>query len=142
MRKRIQYAFNTDASTFWDEVYLHDEYTTRVYPEAMGWKKAEILEAKSSGHGVCNRRVRVFPQLEHFKMFSKFLGNSFSYVEEGQFEPRKQLWQFDIAPPSFKNQLSVSISIPPVHPMQQPHCNFDDSWTRLNPRLGPRCTTN
>src|SRR5688572_9253211 len=88
-----------DVETFW-KTFFDPEYTRRLYLEALGFKKFEILEQTET-----LRRTRGVPKLNMPKPVVSLLGDSFGFDEEGRFDPAAQTFRWKLVPNTLRDKL-------------------------------------
>ncbi|MFO0670312.1 MAG: DUF2505 domain-containing protein [Polyangiaceae bacterium] len=91
--------FDCSEHAFWHDCTFSEDFNKRLYFDVLkfpGWK---VLEQKDVGDGVLVRRVHIDPPVAGLPgPVAKAIGDKFSYVEEGRFDPKKNRYEFSVKP--------------------------------------------
>lgn len=107
-RFTLRNVFETDADSYWSKVFFDPEYNKRLYLDALGFKGFELLELTGEHGGVRTRRIRVEPKTDAPAVVSKLIGGDITYVEDGRFDPKTQIWSFTTTPSKLADKIRIS----------------------------------
>jgi hypothetical protein len=103
MRTRIENVFRVSPDTFWNVLFFDAEYNARLYKE-LGFIAVDVTALEELGEGKLRRALRAAPPVRAPALIKKKLQSTFSYEEEGVYDPRAQRWDFkstsNVAPES------------------------------------------
>jgi hypothetical protein len=103
----IRNVFETDVDTFWNRVFFDDEYNRRLYMDALAFKRFEVL-SQTGGPGETRTRTMVTePKTEAPAVVQKLVGGSFSYTEQGSWDPRTKIWTYAITTSKLSDKVKV-----------------------------------
>jgi len=106
MRKLNEtHVIECDVDTFW-KVFFDDEYTKKLYLDALAFKSFEILEKTDT-----KRRMKGVPKLNVPGPVAKLLGDSFGYEEQGTFDKDKNVFTWKMVPNTMTDKLFTSGSV-------------------------------
>lgn len=107
MKFTIRNVFETDVDTFWNRVFFDDEYNRRLYMDALAFKRFEVL-SQTGGPGETRTRTMVTePKTEAPAVVQKLVGGSFSYTEQGSWDPRTKVWTYAITTSKLSDKVKV-----------------------------------
>ena len=107
MKFTVRNTFNTDVDTYWREIFFSEEYNSRLYAEALGFKGFELIELTGSTGERRTRTMRTEPAADAPAVVRKLIGDSLTYTERGTWEPETKLWSYAIE----TNKLSDKVYI-------------------------------
>lgn len=94
----VRNEFDCNEDTYWEHCQLDEDFNRRLYSEVLkfpGWK---LLEQKKDGAKTI-RRVHIDPPLGGLPgPAKKAIGDKFSYVEEGTYDPATHRYTFKVTP--------------------------------------------
>jgi len=97
MKFQITSIFRVSPTVFWRDVFFDAEYNRGLY-EALGFPHCEVQRLDRQPDGSVHRRLRVVPLIKAPAIIRRKLEDRFYYVEEGNLDPRTQLWSFQTLP--------------------------------------------
>jgi hypothetical protein len=103
----VRHVFDVDVDTFWNEIFFDPEYNERLFREELGFNY-ELIELKKNDDGSYDRKVRTEPKTEAPAAVKKLVGDKFSYLEEGHFDPETRLWKYTVTPSALPNKIHIS----------------------------------
>lgn len=98
MEFTVKHSFNVDADTFWNEIFFSEAFNRQLYVDHLRFVRFEILEQKTEPGGRLKRRMQLEPRSEMPAAVKKIVGDSMSYIEEGEFSPANGHWSYSIIP--------------------------------------------
>ena len=102
----LKHEINCSVEHFW-KVFFDKEFNTTLYLNELRFPQFQITEQTTESDGSVRRRVRGTPKMNVPKAVAKLLGDGFSYEEEGNFDPDKELWSWKLFPNSLKGKLNT-----------------------------------
>jgi len=103
----VRHVFDVDVDTFWNEVFFDAEYNQRLFAEGLGFKY-ELLSLVKNEDGSYDRRVRTEPDSDAPAVVKRLIGDRFSYLEVGHFDPKSRLWTYEVTPSALPGKLSIA----------------------------------
>jgi len=103
----VRHVFDVDVDTFWNEIFFDAEYNERLFSEALGFIY-DLQELKKNDDGSYDRRVRTEPKTDAPAAVKKLVGDKFSYLEVGHFDPKTRRWTYEVTPSALPNKLHIS----------------------------------
>lgn len=97
MKFEITSRFRVTPEVFWGQLFFDADYNRGLY-EALGFPHCETQQLDKLADGTVHRRLRVVPLIKAPMIIRRKLEDSFSYLEQGTFEPATQLWRFQTIP--------------------------------------------
>jgi len=104
----FRHVFECSVDTFWNEVFFDEEYNRKLYEDALGFPGYEILALEEQADGSKLRRVRQTPKQEFPSFVRKLVGDGFSYVEEGRFDPKTKHFVFEVKTSKLSDKIQIS----------------------------------
>jgi hypothetical protein len=101
-----RHVFDVDVDTYWNEVFFDEVYNQRLFTEALGFKY-ELLSLVKNPDGSYDRRVRTEPESNAPAVIKKLVGDKFSYLEVGHFDPATRIWTYEVTPSSLTGKLEI-----------------------------------
>ncbi len=92
----VRHIYPISEADFWPKVFWNDDYNTRLYKEALQFKRFEKVDEKDLGGGVKTRSLILEPKPEAPPVVMKLVGGSLSYNETGRFDPATKKWKYSI----------------------------------------------
>jgi len=106
MALQIRDTFAVDVDTFWDRVYLSEDYQRRNHLEGMGFRSYRLVSDDRSPDGRVERVIQVDPG-NLPGLLQKALGDV-GYTETGRFDPVRRRWTFTIQPAKVGDRIQVT----------------------------------
>jgi hypothetical protein len=105
---RIVHTYNCSESTFWDELFLDEEYNRRLYLEALRFHAWKVVKNETVGDEV-HRDIEVVPRLGDMPgPMKKVLGDNLKYREEGVFNKAERRYSLRIIPSTLADKTQVT----------------------------------
>jgi hypothetical protein len=104
-------AFAVDAQTYWRELCLSLEYQERMYREALGCTRMEVLELKGSYETGQTRRLRFEKPIDAPAAIRKLFGEVVTIEEISEFDPKLARWSYRMVPPVLSDRLELGGAI-------------------------------
>jgi len=99
--------FPVDAETYWQKLCLNLDYQERLYREALGCTRMEVLELKGSYETGQTRRLRFEKPLDAPGPIRKLFGETVTLEEISSFDPKLGQWTFRMLPPLLGDKLDM-----------------------------------
>ncbi|MEE2787557.1 MAG: DUF2505 family protein [Myxococcota bacterium] len=93
MKFSIGGEYEVSTETFWNHVFFRDDFTHALYFDGLGFERVEILDTSLAETGDRTRHLLVQPRLNIPRLIRGRIGDRLTYVEEGQFDAKRQRWQ-------------------------------------------------
>lgn len=100
-------AFAVDAETYWRKLCMNLDYQERLYREAIGCTRMEVVELRGTYETGQTRRLRFEKPLDAPAPIRKLFGDSVLIEEQSEFDPKAQRWSFRMVPPMLADKLSI-----------------------------------
>jgi hypothetical protein len=98
VRYTIKHTFNTDADTFWNQIFFDADYNKTLFIQNLKFVTYNVLELTRTPEGAVHRRVECVPAIELPAVAKKVLGETVSYVEDGRFDPTSRRFTAEVQP--------------------------------------------
>lgn len=111
----IRQLLDCSEAEFWERIFRGEEFNQYLY-EGLGFEYELQEWNPETGY----RRAKVWPTHHMPKAIKKVLGERFSYVEEGTFNPAERRYEFQVIPSSLPERIRVegTLMVEPVSPNQ------------------------
>jgi len=106
MKVTTSHTFPVSARTFWYDIYFNKEYNKTLYVEKIHAKSYELMEFNDTDTEI-RRKARVVPEQKAPSMIKKLMKEEFSYVEEGTFSKKEEIYRFTITPSVKPEKITV-----------------------------------
>ncbi len=104
---RTREAFAVDAGTYWQKMCLNLDYQERLYREALGCSRMEVLELEGNYENGQTRRLRFTKPLDAPGPIRKLFGETVTLEEISTFDPKLGQWTFRMLPPVLGDKLDL-----------------------------------
>jgi hypothetical protein len=104
---RVEHVFDVDVDTFWNEVFFDSDYNERLFKEELGFEY-KLVELEKNDDGSYDRKVRTEPKTEAPAAVKKLVGDKFSYLEVGHFDPKTRRWTYTVTPSALPSKIHIS----------------------------------
>ncbi len=99
--------FAVDAQTYWRELCLSLAYQERLYREALGCTRMEVLELEGSYETGQTRRLRFEKPIQAPAPIRKLFGEVVTLEEVSEFDSKLQQWSYRMLPPLLGDRLEI-----------------------------------
>ncbi|MFT3928327.1 MAG: DUF2505 family protein [Myxococcales bacterium] len=99
--------FPVRAETYWRELCLNLDYQQRLYCEALGFIRMEVLEHKGDYETGMSRRLRFEKPLEAPLPIRKLVGENVIIEEISKFDPREKCWSYRMVPAVIGDRVEI-----------------------------------
>lgn len=105
---RIEHTFECSEATFWDKIFLDEEYNRRLFIERLKFPVWRETKREERG-GEIHRTVEVVPPLgDAPAALKKVIGDNAGYQERGVYDPAKRRYRIQIVPNTLADKLNVT----------------------------------
>jgi hypothetical protein len=104
---RFSQHFAVDAKTYWTKLCLSLDYQERLYKEALGCTRMDVLEHDGDYERGMRRRLRFEKPLDAPSAVRKLFGDHVVIQEHSEFDPRTQCWSFRMIPSVLADHLEI-----------------------------------
>ncbi len=105
MPLQIRDTFAVDVDTFWDRVFLVEDYQRRNHTEGMGFRSYRLVRQETGPDGAIERVIQVDPG-NLPGVLQKVLGGV-GYTETGRYDPVRRRWTFLVQPAKVGDRIQV-----------------------------------
>lgn len=99
--------FPVSAQTYWRELCLSLEYQERLYREALGCLRMEVLENSGSLEQGIKRRLRFTKPIQAPAAITKMFGSAVTIEEHSSFDAERQLWSYRMVPSIMGDRIDI-----------------------------------
>jgi hypothetical protein len=99
--------FAVSFETYWKELCLSLEYQERLYCEALGCVRMEVLELDGDYTRGMKRRLRFTKPIEAPAAITKLFGSNVTMEEHSQFDAREQCWSYRMVPSMMGDRIEI-----------------------------------
>lgn len=99
--------FDVSLETYWKELCLSLQYQERLYCEALGCLRMEVLENSGSYEQGVRRRLRFTKAIEAPAAITKLFGSHVTIEEHSEFDARAQRWSYRMVPSIMGDRIDI-----------------------------------
>lgn len=107
MKFTVRHTFNTSVDSYWNEIFFSEEYNTRLYTEALGFKGFEMIELTGSAGERRTRTMRTEPAADAPTVVRKLIGDSLTYTDRGEWLPETKIWTYEIETSKLPDKIHI-----------------------------------
>ncbi len=100
-------AFAVDPETYWRELCLSLDYQERLYRDALGCTRMEVIELRGDYETGQTRRLRFEKPIDAPATVRKLFGEVVTIEEVSQFDAKLQRWSYRMLPPLLGDRLEI-----------------------------------
>lgn len=100
----LTHEINCGQERFW-ELFFDTEFNVALFKKGLGFPEFDVLSFDKADDGTVKRKVRGRPKMNAPAAVQKLLGDSFSYEETGTFDPKTQVWKWEMIPSTLASKL-------------------------------------
>jgi len=103
----VRHEINCSEDTYWDKLFFDEEYNRRLFVDLLKFPGLTVLEQKNEGDRR-SKKVKIDPPLTGLPgPVKKAIGDRFSYVEEGTYDPKTKRYAFKVTPSTMADKTTV-----------------------------------
>jgi hypothetical protein len=102
---------NCGASTYWNEIFLDEEFNRKLYLEKLGFNEYRVKSQEDSGDSVRRVLIAVPPMGDVPGALRKLLGDSVSYEERGTLSKGAGRYEFSVVPGVLADKVTITGSL-------------------------------
>lgn len=102
-----RHTFDIDIDTYWDKVFFDEEYNKQLFVDELQFGAYEVLELNRKPDGSVTRKVRTEPKSDAPAVVKKLVGDSLSYVESGEFDPKARRWKYSVVTSKLSDKVKI-----------------------------------
>jgi hypothetical protein len=106
-----RHTFNVSPETYWRELCLSLEYQERLYREALGCPRMEVIEHVGDYEQGMRRRLRFTKPIDAPAAVTKMFGSAVTVEEHSEFDPKAQRWSYRIVPALMADRIDIQGAI-------------------------------
>ena len=99
--------FDVSVETYWRELCLSLEYQERLYREALGCRRMDVIEHSGDFEKGMRRKLRFEKPIDAPAAVTKLFGSSVTIEEHSEFDPAEQRWTFRMVPPLLGDRIDI-----------------------------------
>jgi hypothetical protein len=111
VRYTISHVFEIGADGFWDKLFFDPEYNQALFADHLKFNTYRVLELDKRPDGSVHRRVECAPPIELPAVAKKVVGDSTSYVEDGQFDPKTRRFSVVVVPKVGADKIKTRVTL-------------------------------
>lgn len=100
-------SFDLSAETYWKELCLSLDYQERLYREALGCTRMDVLEHTGDYEHGMRRKLRFEKPIDAPAAVTKLFGKSVTLEEHSEFDAKLQRWTYRMVPPMMGDRLDI-----------------------------------
>jgi len=106
---RITHEIDCNEETFWSKCFFDEEFTRKLFLEALSFPVWRILKQETRPDGSTFRSVETQPKLENVPgPMKKLIGDKLSYTESGTYSKDKRRYEFEIVPSTLTDKTKIT----------------------------------
>lgn len=102
-----RHLFPVCSETYWRELCLSLDYQERLYREALGCTKMEVLEHQGDYERGMQRRLRFTKGIDAPAAITKLFGSAVTVEEQSEFDANQQRWSYRIVPAIMGDRIDI-----------------------------------
>ncbi|MEI8255271.1 MAG: DUF2505 domain-containing protein [Deltaproteobacteria bacterium] len=106
MKATYAHEFNCSAATFWERIFLSDEFNRALYIDELKFPEYTVVESRDTGDTII-RKCRVTPKQDAPAAVQKLLGGKLQYVEEGVYDKAAGRYRFKVVTASMGDKVKT-----------------------------------
>ncbi|MDB4991234.1 MAG: hypothetical protein JWN04_6412 [Myxococcaceae bacterium] len=99
--------FAVSIETYWRELCLNLDYQERLYCEALGCARMEIVELTGDYEKGMKRRLRFTKPIDAPAAITKLFGTHVTIEEHSEFDAREQCWSYRMVPSMMADRVDI-----------------------------------
>lgn len=103
--------FDVSVETYWRELCLSLEYQERLYCEALGCNRMEVLDHAGDFESGMKRRLRFTKPIDAPAAVTKLFGSAVTIEEHSEFDARQQRWSYRMVPSVMGDRIDIRGSV-------------------------------
>jgi hypothetical protein len=104
---RIEHVYNCSEDTFWNKLFLDEEYNRRLFKDALGFPVYDVTESKETDTEV-RRSIKAVPKLGPMPgPLKAVIGEGIGYVENGVLDKKARRYTSDITPNKLADKVTI-----------------------------------
>jgi hypothetical protein len=99
--------FDVSVETYWRELCLSLEYQERVYREALGCVRMDVIEHTGDFQTGVRRKLRFEKPIDAPAAITKLFGSTVTLEEHSEFDAAAQCWSFRMVPAIMADRIDI-----------------------------------
>jgi hypothetical protein len=99
--------FDVSAETYWKELCLSLVYQERLYREALGCERMQVLENSGSFEHGLKRRLRFSKAIDAPSAITRLFGSHVTIEEHSSFDAAAQCWTYRMVPSLMADRIDI-----------------------------------
>jgi hypothetical protein len=92
---------------YWRELCLNLEYQERLYCEALGCRRMDVLEHSGDFEHGMRRKLRFEKPIDAPSAITKLFGSAVTVEEHSEFDAKEQRWSYRIVPAMLADRIDI-----------------------------------
>jgi hypothetical protein len=102
-----RHTFAVSRETYWRELCLNLSYQERLYREALGCPRMDVIEHVGDYESGMRRRLRFSKPIDAPAAITKIFGSTVTVEEHSEFDARAQRWSYRIVPALMADRIDI-----------------------------------
>lgn len=99
--------FDVSVETYWRELCLSLAYQERLYCEALGCNRMDVLEHTGDFENGMKRRLRFTKPIDAPAAVTKLFGSAVTIEEHSEFDAKQQRWSYRMVPSVMGDRIDI-----------------------------------
>ena len=99
--------FDVSVETYWRELCLSLEYQERLYCEALGCNRMDVLEHSGDFETGMRRRLRFTKPIDAPAAVTKLFGSAVTIEEHSEYDAKQQRWSYRMVPSVMGDRIDI-----------------------------------
>ncbi len=105
--RRIEHTYDCSAETFWNQIFLDDEYNRKLFVEELHFSEWKVVSSQERGTEV-HRVIEATPPLGDLPAaLKRLLSEGLGYQERGVLDRPNQRYRLEVTPRSLASKLTI-----------------------------------
>jgi hypothetical protein len=106
-QRHIEHVYECNASVFWNQLFMDQEYNRRLFLDELGFESWQVLSSEEHGDEV-RRVIEAVPRVKELPAaLQKMVQNGLGYRETGVFNRSTQRYKCNVVPRSLASKLNI-----------------------------------
>ena len=99
--------FDVSVETYWRELCLSLEYQERLYCDALGCNRMEVLDHAGDFESGMKRRLRFTKPIDAPAAVTKLFGKAVTIEEHSEYDAKQQRWSYRMVPSVMGDRIDI-----------------------------------
>jgi Protein of unknown function (DUF2505) len=102
-----RHTFKVSPETYWRELCLSLDYQERLYREALGCPRMDVIEHVGDFETGMRRKLRFTKPIDAPAAITKIFGSAVTVEEHSEFDAKAQRWSYRIVPAMMADRIEI-----------------------------------